>query len=785
MDIKNKLFKFKRAVHRNRDTIARVISITLTVALVAVIGYAAFKIYQSDLAFKAAANQPVESDEKIKSGKAPTEDYLAYNKVAENSELKLEANYTTGEIRVTEKATGKMWYSNPAERKNDKLVTMRPLINSQFYVKFFNLEKRVEVDWNNYTHSIKKGCMTHELVENGVKFTFGFPTANVYIPIQYTLTEGGFQAEVVTSEIKGIGSNPYVVESITLLPYFGAAGLDEDGYLFVPDGSGALINYNNNKHNSANYTSYVYGRNITLTQATADTVKERISMPVFGAVTKGKEGAADSAFLGVIISGDTSSNITANTSKKVSSYNMVYPTAIYRDFSLLVSGTNVHVGVETRVLALSDDLMKGNNYAVRYYFLNGEDANYVGMAERYKEHLEEKKQLIDSKLAEDKYLVLDLVGAVSIEKYVFGIKQPVVTPLTTYKDVVTIVKELKEKGVEKLIVNYVGALDSGLNNEMFSTIKTESVLGSKKDFQAMIDYLNEQNVKFFIETNPVDLYNNGNGYDNNADSAKSFFNKYAFQHNYILDSLQPATERWHLLHPAKVPAFVEKFAASAASWKLGNISLDRLGEVLYSDYADDVPSTTRTHTLELWQQAMQKAAESADYLMVHGGNAYALAYADIITDTSTGSSDYDMEDQAVPFYQIAFQDNIVLTPAPLNTTVDYTREFLRSLESGCSLKYNLIYSDVAGLVGTEYNTMVSYSYAYWKDIIVDQYLKMQESTAQFAGEKILAHQQVAEDVSLTQYESGKIVINYRSEAYTYEGTEIGPRAYVVLPGGAK
>ena len=99
----------------------------------------------------------------------------------------------------------------------------------------------------------------------------------------------------------------------------------------------------------------------------------------------------------------------------------------------------------------------------------------------------------------------------------------------------------------------------------------------------MLDYLKEQNVQFFLETNPVDLYNSGHGYDNNADSAKTFFDKYAFQHNYILDSLQPATERWHLLHPTKVPSFVSKFADSAASWGIGNISLDRLGSVLYSD----------------------------------------------------------------------------------------------------------------------------------------------------------------------------------------------------------
>lgn len=785
MDIINMLFKFKRAVHRNRETIARVISLTLTVALVLVVGYAAYKIYQSDLAYEAEANKVVGEDEKIPSNRAPMEDLEAFNQVAENDKMTLEANYTTGEIRIKEKVTGKMWYSNPHDRADDKLVTMRPLINSQFYVKFFNVEKRVEVDWNNYTYSIKKGGMSYELVENGIKFVFGFPTANVYIPVQYTLCDDGFQAEIITSEIKGVGSNPYVVESITLLPYFGAAGLGENGYMFVPDGSGALIKYNNNKQHSANYTSLVYGRNITLEQEMADTVKERISMPVFGSVCEGRDGAPDSAFLGVIISGDASSNISANTSRKVSSYNMVYPTAVFRDFSLLIGGVNQDANVETRVLALSDDLMNGRNYAVRYYFLSGEDANYVGMAERYREHLEEKQMLKNSALVDDKYIVLDIVGAVSIEKYVFGIKQPVVTPLTTYNDVVTIVKELKEKGVDKLIINYIGALDSGLNNEMFSSVKTESVLGSKKEFKAMMDYLKEQNVMFFLETNPVDLYNSGHGYDNNADSAKSFFNKYAFQYNYILDSMKPSAERWHLLHPAKVPTFVSEFAESAASWKIGNVSLARLGEVLYTDYADDAPSTTRTHAIELWMQAMKAADEKTDYLMIHGGNAYALAYADIVTDTSTGSSDYDIEDQQIPFYQIVFQGNSVLTPNALNTTVDYTREFLRTLEGGCSLKYNLIYSDVASLVGTEYDTMVSYSYEYWKDIVVEQYFAMQESTAQFAGKEIIAHQQVAEDVSLTEYENGKVIVNYRDEAYTYEGTEIAPRDYVVLLGGTK
>lgn len=782
MDIKNKLFKFKRAVHKNRELIAKSVSITLTAILVIAVAVGAYKIYQSDLAYEAEMNKVVDDGEKITI--APGWDYgePGFNKVAENAALILEADYTTGEIRVTEKNTGKQWYSNPADRDSDpKKVDAKALLKSQFIVDFYKEDGTPVTDKDNYTDSIKKGGMSYQLVENGIKFTFAFPTANVYIPIQYTLCDDGFQAEIVTSEIKSVGNKAFLVESIELLPYFGAAGVTDEGYLFVPDGSGALLNYNVSRGaKTQKYVAQVYGANPTLGQATADTVKERVSIPVFGAKTN------DSAFIGVILSGDSNSTITAITSGMGTSYNRVYPTAAIYDCNKIVAQADAVWGASksTTILIHSDNLTMDKNYAVRYMFLNGEDASYVGMAERYREFLNETKALKESKLAEDKYLVLDLVGAVSIDKYVFGVKQPVVTAMTTYNDVVTIVKELKEKGVDKLIINYIGALDSGLNNEIYSYIKTESALGTKKEFQAMIEYLAEQKVQLFLESNPVDLYNSGHGYDNNGDSAKSFYDKYAFQHNYELDSLKPTSDRWHLLHPAKVPGLVSKYAKSATEWNISYVSLARIGETLYSDYADDVPSTTRAHALELWKQAMQSVVDNGEQLMVHGGNAYTLAYADVITDTSTGSSDFDVEDKTIPFYQIAFQGNTVLTPGPLNNTVDYTREFLKCLETGCSLKYNLFYGDVANVVGTAYNSMVSYSYEYWKDIIVEQYLAMQKASAQFAGKEIVAHQELAEDVTLTEYENGKIIINYSSEDYTYEGNVIKSRDYLVM-GGAK
>lgn len=778
MDIKNKLFKIKRTLYKNRELIGRVISISLTVVLVVAVAYGAYTIYQADKVREIEANQPID-ERKIELPKKWDYGKEGFNKVAESDSLTLEADYTTGEIRITEKKSGKQWFSNPPDRKETNDLPY--LVNSQISVTWLNADgfARIEGKGYNYNESIRKGGMSYELVENGIKFKFAYPNANVYIPVQYTLVDDAFQAEIVTSEIERVGSKAWYPVSVELLPFFGAGGKKDDGYLFVPDGSGSLIKYNNNKQSSQSYSASVYGDNPTMGKEKLDTVKEQIVMPVFGAKTN------DNAFLGVIVSGEANSSISASTSAKTSSYNTVYSTALLREYTLTFERGGVFAQKDTKMLQMSDDLTSGKNYAVRYFFLEGEKANYTGMSECYRDFLKDTDQLKDSPLSDKKYLVLDLVGAVSIEQYVFGIKKPVVTPLTTYNDVITIVTELKAEGVDNIILNYKGALNGGLNNMMYSKVSAESVLGSKKDFEKMITFLKEQNVVFFLESNPVDIYNNGNGYDDNRDTTKSFYNKYAFQYNFKLDSLKPLTDRWHLLYSPLVPDFAAKFAASAAEWDITNVSFDRLGQVLYSDFRDNEPTVSRQHTLDLWKQAMQNADEKAEYLMLHTGNAYTSAYSDVVTDTANSASDFDMTDLSIPFYQLVFQDNKVITSNAINTTVDYTEAMLKAIESGSNLKFNLIYADVATLVGTEYNTMVSYSYAYWKDIIVEQYKTLQAASAQFAGQEVLSHTMVEDDVTLTEYAAGKILVNYRDQAYTYNGAKVEARSYLVLTGGAK
>ncbi|MBO7252954.1 MAG: hypothetical protein J6V25_10065, partial [Oscillospiraceae bacterium] len=511
------------------------------------------------------------------------------------------------------------------------------------------------------------------------------------------------------------------------------------------------------------------------------TVREKITLPVFGAKVN------DGAFMGIIISGDACSSISATTSKKDSAYNHIYPNADITEYSLKFNERNSAAHVDSHTIAHSKYLTEGANYAVRYFFLEGDQANYTGMSNLYRDYLEKNGLLKQSDLADEKYLVLDLVGAVSIKKYVFGILRPVVTPLTTYNDVCEIVKELKTQGVDNIIINYIGALNSGLNNKLYDEVKTESVLGSKKDFKNMISYLEQEGVLLFMESNPVDLYENGNGYNEKRDSAMTFFDKYAFQYNYELDlGTQVQDTRWHLLRPVLASELAGKFAESLDAWNIKNVSYAQLGNAIYSDYNEDESLyTSRTTALKLWADAFKTADEATDYLMVHGGNAYVSSYADVITDVSDCHSNFDMEDQSVPFYQLTFQNNTLLTSVGINTTVDYEYAFLKALETGCSLKYNLIYGDVEQLVGTDYNTMVSYSYDYWKTVVVEQYKEMQEAVGQLAGKEILSHEFLSDDVTVTRYESAEVIVNYGTEAFTYNGQEIAARDYLILSGGAK
>ena len=76
------------------------------------------------------------------------------------------------------------------------------------------------------------------------------------VALDWQLTDDGVQVTVSYAGLGEFGNSQ--IRAIQLLPFFGAAGAEETGDLVLPNGSGALMHFNNGKSASAQYNQNIY-----------------------------------------------------------------------------------------------------------------------------------------------------------------------------------------------------------------------------------------------------------------------------------------------------------------------------------------------------------------------------------------------------------------------------------------------------------------------------------------------------------------------------------------------
>ena len=252
-----------------------------------------------------------------------------YNKVAENEHNALYVDSATGNVVVVNKASGNVYTSAPYDEVSDsnsvgieKSNIKSPLVIEYLYAENANATDSAKLEKTNTQTECDESTISVEKTENGAKVTFNIDWLGVSIPVLYSLDGEKFNASILYNEMQE-GSEIYIV-SMKLLPGFGAATMSEEGYLVVPDGSGAVINFNNNS-GAVEYVADVYGSEINTLSYLNTFRGERILMPIFGIVR------SDRALLGVITEGDDSAAICAySAAEKQYGYNMATAKAMLR-----------------------------------------------------------------------------------------------------------------------------------------------------------------------------------------------------------------------------------------------------------------------------------------------------------------------------------------------------------------------------------------------------------------------------------------------------------------------
>lgn len=701
-----------------------------------------------------------------------------FEKAAENARLALYANAATGEIAVENKVDGRWWRSNPADREDDTLARGVQKMNlySQLLVECTDTENNASVA-NNYTGSIQNGPPAVEKIKDGIRFTFDFPSLKIKIPVQYTLGTDYLKAGVLTGQIEEYGAEK--VMDISLLPYFGAGGLKDGGYIFVPDGSGALMNFNNGRSYYKPYEEPIYGRDNVLSAMFKKDKKENAKLPVFGI----KNG--DGAFLAIVVKGDFLGTVNTSVSGWKTSYNNVYCAFRYRAEDSTVLAAEDYSAKD--VSKIESGHAKIESYEVRYYFLSGKEADYSGMAGRYRQFLVEEQGFGTSCRAGDIPFYLQLYGGVKVKKSVLGLPFNLVQPMTTYGQAVEILKKLRDGGVENIALRYTGWMNNGINDRLPSSAKPEGKLGGKKGFDGLRTFVDgsKGSVSLFPDVDLMNVHKTGIGFVKSADAARDVFDEPALQYKYKTSTFAKDTEArpWYLTSPNLLFDMFRRFLESFSKLEAGGISAGSMGSAVYSDFNRKKPMD-RQQAGEVLGKSLELAKAQAVDILTDNAGIYALKDASHATGIPSCSNGLDVEDESIPFYPMVLHGLIPYSSGPENLGSDPRLRFLKNVETGAYPEYTWTWKDSSELKESDYNYLYSTKYSLWLDTAVSEYLELNRVLSPLADKQIVGHGKLSEGLYETVYSNGtRILVNYNEGSVEAEGRTVGGMDYSVINGG--
>lgn len=678
---------------------------------------------------------------------------------AENEAFALYFAPSAMQFMVRDKAAGTEWRSNPENAAEDSVAFGQNKTRVQSLLELSCVDDQSNFyTVNSFADSVQEKTYTYEYRDNGIYINLQFAKQGFEIPCFFGIGEDRFVAKIFSDQIQQHGS--LQVAGITFLPYFGAGSTEEDGYMLVPDGSGALIYYNNQKQGYQSYSQKVYGRNLALNLQSNTMVTQDATMPVFG-IQKGSD-----ALLAVITQGEYQAEIKAEVAGKLTGNNAVYSNILYMqsENNTLLSGSDN----EESVVMVSPQHNQFPCYEVSYFFLE-KNGGYNEMAARYRQYLIDEKGMSQAAAGEQKSANLMFLGGVEVSKTFLGVPYRAVKALTPFKKLQSTVLELQRVAGDSFQISMRYLEKGGSMNKMPTKLTYEGALGGKKDYGTMTKALEEAGISFYPIYDTVAIRKLGNGY-RDYQGIRNVSKSASPQYEYLLTSgsRDSGQKPYYLVSPQYEEGIMSSLLASAKKGGVRNLGLTGVSDRIYADYRSD--SISDNETGECWENALAMASSYTDTLLLEGAYAYAFPYADVITEAPVYSSQFDVEDETVPFYEMVIGGSAALYSSPVNESGNTREMLLNAVEYGVSPTFLLMTAQRDALQDTDYQKYYSLCWEDWEGTIEDIMEELAPLEGVF-GQRIISHGKPDGEVSATTFANGVTVyVNYGKEDALIDGT---------------
>ncbi|MCM3720205.1 DUF5696 domain-containing protein [Fictibacillus phosphorivorans] len=686
--------------------------------------------------------------------------FKGFEKAAENENLVLYVNEENLAIKVQNKKTKYVWNSGldkPDQYRLNK--TWEQMAQSAITVDYMDRRGKVR------TESITTNDSRPRVKVTDKGFTASLYLNQSKLDFEVKVELDGSDVVVSIPEEKIRESKYTKLISMRVYPFLGAVNENDiNGYMFIPDGSGALIRYEKSSNKAdAPFTGAIYGTDEAFKKTetkkdTKVTPAEEIKMPVFGAV----HGVKQNAFLAVVEEGYTHGDILA------------YPAGVSTDFNWIASEFHFRkeyyqpTSKNMKGLTLYQKSKNPFGVKLRYKFLQEEEADYVGMAKAYQDHLKDTKQL--KKKKDQTGVRLEFLGGEGKE----GLLWDSVLPMTKITSIPKMTDELK-KEVDHMFVVYKGWSKGGLTGTLPNKFPFENNLGDKDEVKETIKALQKDNIQTYFQTDYTKAYDGASGYSGSKDVAKKISSETI--------SNRENKKTVYYLSPEKA---LQQGSDESKEYKdlgVSNIAVDTTGYTLFSDFSTK-KSSERSQTIKTYQELFRTLKKQVGNVALYEPSTYLWSETDRYLDIPMNSSNYVFETDTVPFMQIVLKGYMPYYAPYSNFNSDTKDQMLRMIEYGAYPSFLLTEEPSHLLAKTASKDIYTSEYSIWKDKIIDQYKMVEKSLGQVEGEEIVSRNVPQTGIVEVTYSNGKVIIvNYTNEPYEKNGVTVDAKGFSVTEGG--
>lgn len=720
----------------------------------------------------------------------------AMKEIAKTDSRTLYFNEETLIYAVKNNDSGYIWWSTPYDYESDPVANklMKTMMASTLSYQPLDTENNTLVSLNTYSYesSVARKDYKMEYIDGGVKIIYNFMNHNFSIPVSITLDNERLCVRVHTDEIIEKSDlfeddKVYKIITLNLAQAFGAArGADEEhgieadeGYIFVPDGSGAVINFNNGKTSTQPYSSKVYGEDLAVSKTKAPNKTEQTYLPVLGMV-KNVDGHKE-GMLAIVTEGDAYATVNSTISRQAATnYN-----SAWFSFELRASDTYT-MGTKTPLTVFqSGDEIRLDGIEVSYYFMSGDDLGVADLADTYRNYLINEKGLTKRDTSESNALTVSTVGGTITKKSVLGFPVDTQTVATSYENAQEILTRLKDLGVDNIQLVYNDFTDSAVKGKVTTGASYSGKLGGKDEFTALYEYIKNNGGTIYPGVNFMEYTGSGNGYSFTLNSSKRVTNAYATQTDFELAFGTPDTDvrpTWTILSPYYWPDVFRKITESFTSEGINTITLQQATETLYSDFSrrnDEGKSHfVRSDSIKILTDGYQKLNDAGISILAQECNAYALPYVTAISNVPLYSSNYDLFDYDVPFYQMVIHGYIPYSSKPVNASSNADELRLLSMMTGSGINYMFMYNSPNDFIDTKYDKYFYANYEGWLEIAAKDYKLYNELVSSLNDETIVKYTHETAYVYSVEYSDGTVIkVDVDNDTISVNGQEMNLADY--------